>query len=159
MQFAEYAASRVDSLLRLAHLLSGDRQLAEDLVQDVLIKSHRRWSRVQAADNPDAYVRRMLGNEHISWLRRRSSTELTMDRVAESADADRLADGVAARDRIWRMLAGLPSRQRAVLVLRHYEHQDDREIAALIGCADATVRSLAARGIAALRKHPDLSGA
>ncbi len=157
VDFAEYAASRVDGLLRLAYLLTADRHLAEDMVQEVLIKAHRRWSRVSAAGDVDAYVRRMLVNEHISWRRRRSSTEVPVERMTDEQDTARLDEGVVARDWMWRMLARLPARQRAVLVLRHYERLSDPEIAALLGCADATVRSLAARGLAALRGHPDLA--
>lgn len=81
VEFAEFAASRVDRLLALAYLLTGNHHSAEDLVQEVLIKAHRRWSRVLAADDADAYVRRMLVNEHISWRRRRSSTELPFEQT------------------------------------------------------------------------------
>lgn len=157
VEFAEFAASRVDRLLALAYLLTGNHHSAEDLVQEVLIKAHRRWSRVLAADDADAYVRRMLVDEHISWRRRRSSTELPFEQAPEGREMGRLDDSVVARDWIWRMLATLPARQRAVLVLRHYENLADRDIADLVGCADATVRSLAARGLSALRCHPDLA--
>jgi RNA polymerase sigma factor (sigma-70 family) len=60
-------------------------------------------------------------------------------------------DAVVDRDEMWRALAVLPARQRAVLVLRYYEARPDGEIAALIGAKEATVRSLAARALAGLR--------
>lgn len=60
---------------------------------------------------------------------------------------------------MWRALAGLPRRQRAVLVLRYYEHQSDAQIADLLGAREGTVRSLATRAFAALRHHPDLAHA
>ena len=60
---------------------------------------------------------------------------------------------------MWRAIATLPERQRAVLVLRYYLDLTDREIAALLDSAEGTVRSLAARAFAALREHPQLIGA
>ena len=154
--FEGFVRSRTAALLRLAYLLAGDRQLAEDLVQEVLVKAHRRWSRVGSADNADAYVRRMLVNEHLSRRRRRSSGELPTDEVADTSRVNDSQDAVAARDEMWRLLAALPARQRAVLVLRYYAELNDAQIAALLGCAVGTVRSLASRGLARLRHHPDL---
>jgi RNA polymerase sigma factor (sigma-70 family) len=61
------------------------------------------------------------------------------------------ADLVDERDRVWRLIGALPPRARAVLVLRYYEDLPDREIAAALGCAEATVRSIAARSFATLR--------
>lgn len=60
---------------------------------------------------------------------------------------------------MWRALAGLPRRQRVVLVLRYYEQQSDAEIAELLGAREGTVRSLATRAFATLRRHPDLASA
>jgi RNA polymerase sigma factor (sigma-70 family) len=57
------------------------------------------------------------------------------------------------RDRAWRLLATLKPLQRAVLVLRFYEDLPDAEIAQALGCAEATVRSHAFRGLAALRNQ------
>lgn len=66
------------------------------------------------------------------------------------------SDLLATRDAAWRLLATLPRRQRAVLVLRFYEDLADQEIAAVLGCAPSTVRSQAARGLAVLRGSPQL---
>jgi RNA polymerase sigma factor (sigma-70 family) len=64
---------------------------------------------------------------------------------------------VAERDALWRALAALSPRQRAVLVLRNYEQLEDREIASILRCRQATVRSLAARGLQALRDSAGLA--
>lgn len=142
-------------LAQLAYRLTGQRESARDLVQDVLLVAYRRWSRVSAADDPRAYLRRMLVNQHLNNVRRRIA-EVPSERLPESPgpSGHQVVDD---RDAVWRALATLSGRQRTVLVLRHYEALDDTAIAALLGCRRATVRSLAARGLAALRQSRHLN--
>ncbi|RLK61519.1 SigE family RNA polymerase sigma factor [Actinokineospora cianjurensis] len=154
MTFDEYVRDRGQALLRFAYLLTGDRHLAEDLVQTALLKAHGRWRRVAAADHPDAYLRRIMVNANIDWQRKRSNSELPVqpgDAWFEVAGAGDHADHVAARAQTWGALAALPPGQRAVLVLRFYEDRDDRAIAELLGCAESTVRSQASRALSSLR--------
>src|SRR5207237_5729177 len=68
--FAEFAATRLPRLLRYAVMLTGDRELAQDVVQDVLARAQVRWRRISSIDSPDAYVRQMVLNEYLSWRRR-----------------------------------------------------------------------------------------
>lgn len=154
--FDEYVASRGAALLRLAFMLSGDRHLAEDLTQEVLIRVYDRWARIARMEQIDAYVRRMLVNSHVSWRRRKSSTETPVAAEAAGSGAGAAtvpdtAEDLAAREHAWQLLAGLPRRQRAILVLRFYEDLADADIAAALGCTQSTVRSQAARALAALR--------
>jgi RNA polymerase sigma factor (sigma-70 family) len=104
--------------------------------------------RAPTIDNREAYVRRAILNEYLRRRRLRSASELVTDDVPDVGVA---AVDVAAREDLWQALGTLPPRQRAVLVLRYYEDLPDREIAVLIGAKEATVRSLAARALAALR--------
>lgn len=157
--FGEYVQARTGALLRLAYLLCGNAHTAEDIVQEALLRTHRRWDRVSQAGNPDAYVRRIVVNQHRSWRRRRSSRELAVEPAALPAEATEDAQGsLAARDLTWRALHQLSGQQRAVLVLRYYEDLPDGDIAELLDCAPGTVRSLAARAFAQLRRHPELAG-
>lgn len=149
--FEEFVLARGPALVRFAHALCGDRHLAEDLVQEVLARCSRRWGRI--ADRPEPYVRKAVAHELVSWRRRRSHSE----RPGDVPDREAPHDDPAERDALWRLLAELAPRQRAVLVLRHYEGLPDPDIAALLGCSRATVRSLAARGAAVLRDHPELA--
>ncbi|HEU0130654.1 MAG TPA: SigE family RNA polymerase sigma factor [Mycobacteriales bacterium] len=157
MELDELVAARGDALLRFAYLLCGDAYLAEDLVQTVLARAYAKWRRVAAADRPEAYLKKMIVNEHLSWRRRRSSGEVVTAAVGDSAVAAR-DDAVADRDAVWRLLATLPRRQRAVLVLRYYEDLDDAAVAAALGCSESTVRSYASRGLAALRIDVEEAG-
>lgn len=67
MTFDEFVAARLTALVRYAAVLAGDRDLAQDVVQDALVKAHARWGRVQ---EPEAFVRRMIVREYLSWRRR-----------------------------------------------------------------------------------------
>ena len=148
--FEDYVAARGHALVRFGHLLTGDRHLAEDLVQDALSRAHPKWNRIGRLEHPDAYVRRMIVNGHLSWRRRRASRVLPVAEAPEVLGADP-TDAHADRDVMWRLLAELPKQQRAVLVQRFYEGLPDDEIARVIGCSPATVRTHASRALARLR--------
>ena len=139
-------------MLRFAGVLTGDRGLAEDVVQEVLIRAHKRWPHIGELDHPELYVRKMVVNEYLSWRRR--SWRLIPGGSGQEVD-DRLtpdhALGYAERDVLLTELGKLPRRQRTVLVLRYYEGLPDSMIAEILGCAPGTVRGYASRALAALR--------
>jgi RNA polymerase sigma-70 factor (sigma-E family) len=154
VEFSEYVAARGQVLERFAYVLTGDADLAQDLVQTALLKAYRRWRWVTRAEHPDAYVRRIVTTSFLDWRRRRSNAEAPVDVVPDRAGPD-LAEGVVERDQLRRALGTLTPRQRAVLVLRHYEGLDDAAIAALLRCGEVSVRSHASRGAARLRASLD----
>jgi hypothetical protein len=90
MTFEEFAAARLGALLRFAGVLTGDRALAEDVVQEVLIRAHGRWAAIARLDRPEAYVRKMLVNEYLSWRRR--SWRLVPSGAGTDVDARLTAD-------------------------------------------------------------------
>lgn len=143
------------ALLRLAYLLCRDSARAEDLVQDALIRVLRRWRHGGVPAQPLAYARRVVTNEFLAWRRLRSAAEM----VGPVRDVEVLdhSDQVTDRDLMWRLLGQLSPRSRAVLVLRYYEQLSDNEIAELLGCQRATVRSISARAMQSLRAHPALA--
>jgi len=128
--FEEFAAARLPALVRFAVVLTGDRGLAEDVVQEVLIRANGRWPQIECLDRPEAYVRKMIVNEYVSWRRRSWRLVLTGDsaEIGVAAEPDPAA-GYAERDAILAELARLPRRQRAVLVLRYFQGLSDQEIA------------------------------
>lgn len=152
MTFEEFAAARLPAVLRFAGVLTGDRALAEDVVQDALIRASGRWQTIGQLDRPEAYVRKMIVNEFLSWRRRswRLVPGGTGGGLVGQPIPDPAAD-YAERDAITFELAKLPRRQRAVLVLRYYQGLSDPEIAEVLGCRPSTVRGYAARALAALR--------
>jgi RNA polymerase sigma-70 factor (sigma-E family) len=147
--FGDFVTAALPSLLRFGHVLTGSPAEAEDLVQEALARSMRRWRRDQPAD-PLAYVRKVMVNTHVTRWRRWGS-RVRLGDVPEIAADDAGLERSHDRDAVHRALAALPPRQRAVLVLRYLEDMPDDAIAALLGCQAATVRSQAFRGLAALR--------
>jgi RNA polymerase sigma-70 factor (sigma-E family) len=151
-QFEEFMTSRWPALVRLAFGLTGDRWLAEDLAQSALASAYASWWRVRRADDPDAYVRRILINASKSRWRRSRVTEQQAAPPAEIPDpAADPATAIGERSALLNALAALPPRQRAVVVLRYWEDLSDAQAAALLGCSASTVRSQAARALAKLR--------
>jgi RNA polymerase sigma-70 factor (sigma-E family) len=152
--YEEFVAARLPAVLRYATALTGSPQLAEDVVQEVLVRAQARWRRIADMERPEAYLRRMVLNEYLGWRRRRVSRDVAMPDTEMERLAPPLADPAAGhgdREQLRRALAGLPRRQRAVLVLRYFEGLSDLEIAADLGCATGTVRSHASRALATLR--------
>jgi RNA polymerase sigma-70 factor (sigma-E family) len=147
--FDDYVASRGPGLVRFAYLLVRDHHLAEDLAQEGLARLHRHWSRVRSKDDPDAFVRKVMVNQLVSWRRRRSWSERPVSEPPDAATT--VPDDLADRDEMWELLGVLPPKQRAVLVLRYYDNRTDDEIAGLLGCTPATVRSHASKAFARLR--------
>lgn len=147
--FDEYVTAELDRLLRYGTALTGDPYLAQDIVQEVLMRARGRWARLSA---PDAYLRRMINNEYFSWRRRRGNqTVPTSDLEAFSAPVDDPATAYVERDAMLTRLATLPRKQCAALVLRYYENRTDEEIAQVLRCRPATVRSQISRALATLR--------
>jgi RNA polymerase sigma-70 factor (sigma-E family) len=144
--FARFVGDRHTQLLRFAHVLTGDRHLAEDLVQDGLERAGVGWARIRRQDDPEGYVRRIIVNRYLNRLRALRRERL----VAEPPEQPGLESPTDSDD-AWRLLATLPRQQRAVLVLRYYLDQSEAQIADTLGCSVGTVKSNAARGMAKLR--------
>ena len=149
--YENYVRAQLPRLLRYARMLTGEREQAADLVQDVLVKVYRRWSRISDADHPDRYIMRMVTNGYLSWRRSRSARLIAAGDLPDEARQDDFASDHALREDMWQRLARLPRRQRAVVVLRYYEQFADSEIADLLGCAQPTVRAHAHKALTTLR--------
>jgi len=150
--YEEFVNSRLPALLRYALMLSGDPHTAADITQETMIRVQLKWRQVIRADVPERYVRRMLTNIYLDWRRTSWLRRVTLGAVPhEPPPVPDHADRSADRDQVWTLLAELPRRQRAALVLRYYEGLADQEIADVLGCAVGTVRSHISRALATLR--------
>ncbi len=133
-----------------AFLLCGDWYLADDLVQEALGRLYSRWSRVSAAGDPRAYVRRILCNLHTDHQRRPARREIseadvaTLGRDPDTSMAERDDDLIAA-------LLMIPAGQRTVLVLRFFEDLSVEQAASLLRTSRGNVKSQTSRGLEALR--------
>ena len=139
---------------RTAYFLTGDRDLAEDLVQDAFVRVTGRFQHLRRQEAFDAYLRRTIVNLFSSHLRRLrlERAELTRERAQPITSAREDPD-VALRDDLWNAVLALPRRQRAALVLRFYEDLSERETAEVLRCSVGAVNSLVVRAMAALRER------
>jgi RNA polymerase sigma-70 factor (sigma-E family) len=151
--FTAYLQARQGRLLRTAYLLTGDQHQAEDLLQTSLAKLYLAWDRVHDRESVDAYVRRIMVNEHNSlWRRAWRRREQPTDEVPEQPSAPpAYDDGVSTA--LWAAVQTLPRKARAVLVLRYYEELTEAETADVLGIAVGTVKSQTSRALATLRER------
>jgi RNA polymerase sigma-70 factor (sigma-E family) len=146
--YAEHSVSAV----RFAYLLTGDAELAEDLVQDAFVRLIGRFGGMRRPESFNAYLRRTILNLAYGAFRRRRVERGYLAR--EGVLAARLASGlpdVEVSDELWFRLQGLAPRQRAALILRYYEDLSEHQTADALGCSVRTVKSLVSRGLAAMR--------
>ncbi|MFF3331156.1 SigE family RNA polymerase sigma factor [Streptomyces sp. NPDC002888] len=160
-EFQAFVIGRWPRLMRTAFLLTGEQHAAEDLVQSTLEQVYVAWRRVGSADDPEAYVRRVMINAHARKHRRRLKEFLapkddsgisyevpdTGDRISQADDRNTLLGA----------LAQLPPRQRQAVVLRYWEDLTETQTAEAMGCSVGAVKSNAAKGIAKLRAIPELA--
>ena len=143
-------------LLGLATLLVGDRQAAEDVVQDAFVGLYRRWGHLRDPEAAVAYLNKAVVNGGHEHFRRDHRAALLLPRILprseELASAEQDAVGHDEADRLRHAVSGLPWRQRQVLVLRYYLDQSEAEIADTLGIARGSVKRHASRGLAALAR-------
>lgn len=146
--FSAYVAARYAALTRTAFLLTGDHHAAEDLVQVALARAYLAWNRIRDQHATDAYVRRILVNEHTNvW--RRAWRRLEM---STSAPPEQVALNLTERDReLWDLVRRLPTKQRTAVVLRYYEDLTEAEAAEVLGCSISALKSRTSRAIVNLR--------
>ena len=144
-EFTAWAVGAERRLLRSAYLLTGDLHRAEDLVQEALVKVALRWSRLQDG-NPTAYARTIIVRDNISWWRRRRDVPMPTPRELAAVSSDTEAALVVRRS-----LDRLTAKQRAVVVLRHFDDLSEHDTAAVLGVSVGTVKSQNAAALARLR--------
>lgn len=156
-RLAEVYVRSAPAGFRLAYLLTGDRVLAEDLVQEAFLRFVGRLHHLRDPEAFDAYLRRTIVNLSKDTFRRRALERSYLERrTAEIREGNTDRD-VAAYVSMRSALLSLPARQRAAIVLRYYEDLPESDIADLLRCRPATVRSLVARGLEALRRIPEVT--
>lgn len=151
-QFSEYFAARHETFRRTAYLICGDWHWADDLTQTAFIRLAASWHKVRDRQALDAFVRTCLVRAYLAetrrvWRRRERSFAEPPDLASAEDDAE------AATQRLVfiRALGRLPARQRVTLICRYYQGLDVAATAEALGCAEGTVKSYTARGLAALR--------
>jgi RNA polymerase sigma-70 factor (sigma-E family) len=153
--FEAYVRASGPRLKRLAFLLTGDLNEAEDLLQSAYAKAMPHWSKVSGYDVPDAYMRRVMVSIRTSWWRRSRGRERLVSEIPElprhGTGATNVGDSVVDKQVLLAALQALPERQRAAVVLRHWCDLSEAETAQTMGCSVGTVKSNTSKGLARLR--------
>jgi RNA polymerase sigma-70 factor (sigma-E family) len=140
--------------LKLAYLLTGDRELSEDLMQEAFVRVARRLTGLRNADSFQWYLRQTVVNLANSHLRRRRVERAHLKRLVSFAAVTGLSTpDVVTKQAVRSAIEQLSARQRAVVVLRYYEDLTDRQIASVLGCPVGSVKSSLYRAAAILRQH------
>jgi len=154
--FEDYVHASGPRLKRLAFLLTGDLDQAEDLLQSAYAKAMPHWGKVRGYDVPDAYMRRVMYSIRTSWWRRSRGREVSVPEPPERAVATAgVDDAVVDTQALLDALRSLPDRQRAAVVLRHWCDLSEAETAETMGCSLGTVKSTTSKGLASLRAALD----
>jgi RNA polymerase sigma-70 factor (sigma-E family) len=155
-EFSEFMHARWPQLVRLGYGLTGDPGLAEDLAQTALARAFASWTRVRRADDPDAYVRRIMVNANSGRFRKRRVREQLTGTLPDTGGTDP-AGRHDDRSALIAALMRLPQGQRSVVVLRYWMDMTETEVAATLGCSVGNVKSQASRALAKLRLSADLA--
>ncbi len=142
--------ARGQRLVRTAYLLTGDRVLAEDLVQNALASALTSWRRLRDVADMDAYMHTALVNARSRWWSRRWHGEIPSYPLPDRATPD-ASDEVDGRRDVVAALRLLPPKQRAAVVLRYFQDLTEVQTAQVLGCSVGNVKSQTSRGLAKLR--------
>jgi RNA polymerase sigma-70 factor (sigma-E family) len=147
-----FVQRRGAALRRLAFVLTGNLNDADDLLQTTLVKVIWSWQRVSRAENPDAYVKRMMVNAaSTTWRSTQRNREVLLAHPPDRGTSDGGTAQTENRAVLMAALGRLPARQRAVMLLRYHEDMSEADTATLLQCSVGTVKSQAARGLARMR--------
>jgi RNA polymerase sigma-70 factor (sigma-E family) len=150
-RMAALYASHAPDLARLAYFLVGDRDAAEDLVQDSFMRAFGRWEHIRDPGAFWPYLCKTVANLSRKHFRRRRVERAFLAREQHYPRPDEELPDVDTRDDLWHALRALPERQRAALVLRFYADLSEEQTSVALHCSKAAVNSLVTRGLASMR--------
>ena len=152
--FREFVTTRWPALVSTAYLITTDRGIAEDCVQEAMTRVHRHWRRVRQDGQPAAYAHQAVVNAALSWRRRRRIQEVPLSPAEQAGGpaSEQVGLGLDGVDEtLLAALRSLPPRMRAAVALRYLEDRSEAETAVLLGCSVGTVKSSTSRGVSRLR--------
>ncbi|HEY5980381.1 MAG TPA: sigma-70 family RNA polymerase sigma factor [Microlunatus sp.] len=151
VSFEDFYRREHRQVLGLAYVLTGNQSAAEDVAQDAFTAAFRQWRFVAACDSPSAWIRRVTCNRAASVLRRRLVEARALVRLAKRTSVSiELEEGDGA---FWQAVRRLPSRQAQAVALFYFDDYSVRDIAAVLGCSEGTVKTHLSRARASVARH------
>lgn len=136
--FESFYRSEYRAVVGLAFALSGSRIAAEDITQDAFMAAHKEWARVAGYDKPEAWVRRVVSNLSVSFIRTKAREAGAIARLKSRDDyLPRMPEEDA---HFWKAVRSLPKRQAQVIALHYLEDRPVADIAMILDCSDSTVK-------------------
>lgn len=153
-KLAEFYAAHADLTKRLAFLLTGDNELAEDITQDAFVKIAGRIGGLRNRDASAAYLRQTVVNLSRSHFRRKRVERAYLQREASGPQSESVEGrDVVEADALWNELHRLAYRQRCAVVLRYYEDLSEHQTAEILNCSVGAVKALTNRAMEQLRAN------
>lgn len=153
--FEHFYEREFSQVAALAYVLTGRRDVAEDLAQEAFMAALRGWDRVAGYDKPGAWVRRVVANRAVSFRRRRMTELKSLPRLIGSSPHAPVGEMDAEASEVWAAVRALPRRQAQVVSLRYLDDLPLNEIGEILGCSPGTVKTHLAR---ARRRLGDVLG-
>lgn len=149
--FDSFYRAEYRSVVALAAVLSGSRWAAEDLAQEAFSAAHEQWDKVGLYEHPHLWVRRVVANKSVSWVRR--SAALMRARTRLGHQREPLAEMSAGSSEVWDAVRRLPTRQAQSIALTYLEGLSVDEVGVVLGCSGGTVKTHLKRGRATLARR------
>jgi RNA polymerase sigma-70 factor (ECF subfamily) len=149
----ELYATHAQGAVRLAYLLVGDIEIAQDIAQEAFLRTFGRFADMRKPDSFTSYLRATIVNLARKHFKRRRVERLYLDRLRTRPAASVAPPNIEQREVVAQALLQVPERQRAALVLHYYEDLSEYQVAELLGVSEQAARSLVARGRKTLRQH------
>ena len=141
----------MEGAVRLAYLMTGDEQVAQDVAQDAFVKIAGRFHDLRHPAAFGSYLRTTVVNLSRSYFRRLRTQRAYLSKRAGDPEGVSSLPDLEGRDEMWRALQALPHRRRAAVVLRYYEDLSEQQTADALGCSVSAVKALVGRGLETLR--------
>lgn len=160
MDFDHFLGVELDGLARYSAVLTGNRQLAHDILADSLVKAGSRWSKIRSTSNPAAYVRKIVTTTFLQHIRTetRRRTIVMSEPPSTGIGLGLTSEAIDQRDQITQLLRTLPATQQSAIIMRFYLDLNSNEIAQALGCSPATARAHISKGLSSLRLTASAQG-
>jgi len=153
LRVEELYAAHAQSAVRLAYLLVGNRELAQDIAQEAFLRAFGRFADIRKPSSFPHYLRATIVNLARKHFKRRGPERLYVQRLRSNQVQSAVLPNVEQREVVIQALRKVPERQRAALVLHYYEDLSEYQVADLLGVSQQAARSLVARGRKTLREQ------
>jgi RNA polymerase sigma factor (sigma-70 family) len=153
LRVEELYAAHAPGAVRLAYLLVGDQEIAQDIAQEAFLRAFGRFADLRKPNSFPTYLKATIVNLTRKHFKRRGLERLYVERLRTRPEQSVAPPNIDQREIVTHALLKVPERQRAALVLHYYEDLSEYQVAEILGVSEQAARSLVARGRKTLREQ------